>query len=101
MLSLRRVNGRNEDNAAAAVDFRIKIDVPEPRELDIVGEAFLRHLAREDATHDDVMRFSDETDGMANFYRDGLVSYLVAVATAVAPPRWRGRGGTVRQGRRR
>lgn len=79
MLRLRLVNGRNEDNAAAAVDFRIKIDVPEPRELGIVDEAFLRHLAREDATRDDVMRFSDETDGMANFYRDGLVSYVVGV----------------------
>lgn len=79
MLNVRLVNGRAEDNAAAAVDYRIKIDVPDPQELDDVDEAFLKHLAREDATRDDVMRFSDDTDGLANFYRDGLVSYVVGI----------------------
>jgi hypothetical protein len=79
MLNLRLVNGRTEDEASPAVDFRIKIDVPTDAELDAVDEAFLRHLAREDPTRDDVMRFSDQTDGLANHYRDGLVSYVVGV----------------------
>lgn len=79
MLNVRLVNGRAEDNAAAAVDYRIKIDVPDEQELVAVDEAFLKHLAREDATRDDVMRFSDDTDGLANFYRDGLVSYVVGI----------------------
>jgi hypothetical protein len=79
MLNVRLINGRAEDNAAAAVDYRIKIDVPDPWELDDVDEAFLKHLAREDATRDDVMRFSDDTDGLANLYRDGLVSYVVGI----------------------
>lgn len=60
MLNVRLVNGRSEDNAAAAVDFRIKIDVPDLQELAIVDDAFLKHLAREDATRDDVMRFSGD-----------------------------------------
>jgi hypothetical protein len=79
MLNLRLVNGRTQDNSAAAVEFRIRIDVPHPDELDAVDDAFLRHLARENATREDVMRFSDETDGLANHYRDGLVSYVVGV----------------------
>jgi hypothetical protein len=79
MLHLRLVNGRSEDNAAAAVEYRIKIDIADADELNSVDDAFLRHLAREDPTRADVMRFSDETDGMANFYRDGLVSYVLGV----------------------
>lgn len=79
MLNLRLVNERSQDSAAAAVEYRIKIDVPNPGELDAVDDAFLRHLARDDASRDDVMRFSDETDGLANYYRDGLVSYVIGV----------------------
>lgn len=79
VVRLRLANERSEDSAAAGVEFRIKIDVPDPGELESVDDAFLRHLARDDASREDVLRFSDETDGLANYYRDGLVSYVVGV----------------------
>jgi len=79
LLNLRLVNARMEDSTTAAVDYRIKIDVADESELAAVDDAFLRHLAREDVGREDVMRFSNETDGVANFYRDGLASYLLGV----------------------
>lgn len=79
MLNVRLSNARVQDSTAASVDYRIKIDVADESELDAVDEVFLRHLARDDAGREDVMRFSNETDGLANLYRDGLASYVLGV----------------------
>jgi hypothetical protein len=79
MLNVRLINSRVQDGTAASVDYRIKIDVANETELAAVDEAFLRHLARDDTGREDIMRFSNETDGLANFYRDGLASYVLGV----------------------
>lgn len=79
MLNVRLANERVEDRTAAAVEYRIRLDVADEAELDRVDELFLQHLARDDARREDVTRFSDETDGLANFYRDGLASYVLGV----------------------
>jgi hypothetical protein len=87
-LRLRLVNSRDEDTAAAAVDFRVTIDIADPTALEVVDKAFRRHLARESLSRDDVRGFSDETDGLANQYRNGLASYFFGVfAKDGTPPR--------------
>jgi hypothetical protein len=84
-LRLWLVNSRDEDNAAAAVDFRITIDIADPAALLVVDDAFRRHLARESVSRDDVRGFSDETDGLANQYRNGLASYFFGVFAKDGP----------------
>ena len=79
MLDVRLANERAQDATASEVDYRIKLDVADESELDRVDQAFIRHLARPDVQPEDVMRFSNDTDGVANFYRDGLASYVLGV----------------------
>ncbi|HMS72467.1 MAG TPA: hypothetical protein PKB03_05485, partial [Baekduia sp.] len=79
MLHLHLVNERAQDATATAIEYRVRVDVPDESELDRVDEAFLHHLARDDVDRDDVVRFSNETDGLANYYRDGLASYILGV----------------------
>jgi hypothetical protein len=79
MLKVHLVNERTRDATATAVDYRLRVDVADPSELDRVDRAFIRHLARDDLRSADVVRFSDETDGLANYYRDGLASYVLGV----------------------
>lgn len=79
MLHLHLANERAQDATATAIEYRIRVDVADESELDRVDEAFIQHLARDDVDRDDVVRFSNETDGVANHYRDGLASYVLGV----------------------
>jgi len=79
MLHVHLANERAQDATATAIEYRIRVDVADESELDRVDEAFVQHLARDDVDRDDVVRFANETDGLANYYRDGLASYILGV----------------------
>ena len=61
------------------VDYRIKIDVADEAELAAWTKLFFSTWRETTSNASDVMRFSNETDGLANFYRDGLASYVLGV----------------------
>jgi hypothetical protein len=79
LLRIRLINNRTQDAASVSSEIQIKIDIATEKELKRVDRSFQRFLTHDDANAEDIRRFSDDTDGVANEYRDGLVSYFLAV----------------------